>query len=253
MHQYLIINDVNNGAIWGRFSGVCCTSFQNFEDAWRSYGTDEDILFVFKDSWCPLRCPEASLLAPGERSSIRNSPGRGDRRILTSGCSRIWSSSLSNCMNSRVVEWKLNGCGESWEKRNFWDKMCTFNVSRLLLGALPLHIYKLFFFFFLRLLRILSTGNDVFLSVSGNKRGQGQWAGSWLCLFFNHAREPFGSRLFSYSPRFYFYFLYLYLHYSFESIHHYLKWKRRHKCAFINLLTHLACEQTGYFELQIYF
>ncbi|XP_003974771.1 protein GUCD1 isoform X1 [Takifugu rubripes] len=37
----------NNPAYFDR---VCCTSFQNFEDAWRSYGTDEDILFVFKDS-----------------------------------------------------------------------------------------------------------------------------------------------------------------------------------------------------------
>lgn len=31
-------------------SGVCSTSFTNFEEARRSYGTDEDILFVFKDS-----------------------------------------------------------------------------------------------------------------------------------------------------------------------------------------------------------
>lgn len=29
---------------------VCCTSFTNFEEARCSYGTDEDILFVFKDS-----------------------------------------------------------------------------------------------------------------------------------------------------------------------------------------------------------
>lgn len=32
-------------------SGVCCTSISNFEEARRSYGTDEDILFVFKESW----------------------------------------------------------------------------------------------------------------------------------------------------------------------------------------------------------
>lgn len=31
--------------------GVCCTSISNFEEARRSYGTDEDILFVFKESW----------------------------------------------------------------------------------------------------------------------------------------------------------------------------------------------------------
>ncbi|KAL4609578.1 protein GUCD1 [Arapaima gigas] len=29
---------------------VCCTSFSNFEEARMSYGTDEDILFVYKDS-----------------------------------------------------------------------------------------------------------------------------------------------------------------------------------------------------------
>lgn len=28
---------------------VCCTSFSNFEEARRSYGTDEDILFIYKD------------------------------------------------------------------------------------------------------------------------------------------------------------------------------------------------------------
>lgn len=28
---------------------VCCTSLRNFEEAWRSYGTDEDILFIYKD------------------------------------------------------------------------------------------------------------------------------------------------------------------------------------------------------------
>lgn len=41
---------MNNCLCWGVFPGVCCTSFRNFEAAWRSYGTDEDILFVFKDS-----------------------------------------------------------------------------------------------------------------------------------------------------------------------------------------------------------
>uniref|UniRef100_UPI003AAE5AD3 protein GUCD1 isoform X2 n=1 Tax=Centroberyx gerrardi TaxID=166262 RepID=UPI003AAE5AD3 len=30
--------------------GVCCTSISNFEEARRSYGTDEDILFIFKES-----------------------------------------------------------------------------------------------------------------------------------------------------------------------------------------------------------
>lgn len=69
------------------FPGVCCTTICNFEEAWRSYGTDEDILFVFKDSWwrtlpqfiltvpqwcrpavadqsdqCPLRCYKPELL-----------------------------------------------------------------------------------------------------------------------------------------------------------------------------------------------
>lgn len=32
-------------------TGVCCSSFSVFEQARRSYGTDEDILFVYKESW----------------------------------------------------------------------------------------------------------------------------------------------------------------------------------------------------------
>ncbi|KAL2091808.1 hypothetical protein ACEWY4_011606 [Coilia grayii] len=37
----------NNPAFSDR---VCCTSISNFEEARRSYGTDEDILLIFKDS-----------------------------------------------------------------------------------------------------------------------------------------------------------------------------------------------------------
>lgn len=59
------------------------------------------------------------------------------------------------------------------------------------------------------------------------------------------------NKSFSNIPRFYFHFMYLYLHYTFGSIQPYLKLKSNHKFA-LNLLTHLACEQTGYFKLQIY-
>ncbi|KAI3371837.1 hypothetical protein L3Q82_006719 [Scortum barcoo] len=39
-----------NNPAYSDLHGVCCTSISNFEEARRSYGTDEDILFVFKES-----------------------------------------------------------------------------------------------------------------------------------------------------------------------------------------------------------
>lgn len=132
---------------FGGVSGVCCTSFQNFEDAWRSYGTDEDILFVFKDSWW-LFSLHLVAVPSGVRSLVCSRQREG---LETLGWGDPWRRFLSHCRilmsvvahgfgaaASPTKNRKLNGCGNLERKGTFRTKCA--HLMYLVWHWLP-HLY----------------------------------------------------------------------------------------------------------------
>lgn len=66
-------------------TGTCCTSISNFEEARTSYGTDEDILFVYTDSWHPHLILLVLSCAACKAACLRTAPAE----TLLLNCSGI--------------------------------------------------------------------------------------------------------------------------------------------------------------------
>lgn len=180
----MFFENVTNGVFWG-FSGVCCTSFRNFEDAWRSYGTDEDILFVFKDSW--WRFSHIFLLS-SQVLGARSAHTRARTRIRNSGMRSLLKQILSHCgiLMSAVAHrfgataswtelykfqdsWNENWMNVGNHERKGTSRTKCAHLMYFVWHWMPHHLSFLSFFW---VLRILSTGNlgiCCILRVSGNE------------------------------------------------------------------------------------